>query len=414
MQPTATTRSVWDIILSLGSLAIVLALIGWVMWRWLKKSDDPGELLVKWGISAVILAILIFVVAPIVAKGGYVGAFVGIPATATCGLGLAIVWRKNIAMLVANPIGALYDGGNAEADPQAFYSVAQAKRKRGHYNEAIAEIRKQLEKFPTDYTGQLLMAEIQAENLNDLPGAELTIQRFCNQPGHAPRNIAFALNTLADWHLKYGLDRDAAKQDLEQIVERMPNSEFALLAQQRIGHLASREHLLASHDRQRVHLPQGIQNVGLLQASSHLAPTSGDPAQQAQDYVCHLAQHPQDTEAREKLAVIYANHFQRLDLAADQLQQLIDQANQPAKQVVHWLNLLADLQIRHGASHDAVSQTLNQIIERYPNQAAADVARNRLDLLKLELKAKETKQPVKMGTYEQNIGLKYGNPHQPG
>jgi len=34
------------------------------------------------------------------------------------------------------------------------------------------------------------------------------------------------------------------------------------------------------------------------------------------------------------------------------------------------------------------------------------MARNRIDLVKLELKAKRTNQPVKMGNYEQNIGLK--------
>lgn len=417
MQPAATTRSAFDMVLSIGSLLLVIGLVGWAMWIWLKKSEDPPKLIFKWILSAIglvgLVAVGIYIRNGIERGLDYGVAFFGVGCTGALGIYFAIIWRHEIAGLVAKPFGALYDGGNAELDPQAYYSIAQAKRKRGHYNEAMAEIRKQLEKFPTDYTGQLLMAEIQAENLNDLPGAELTIQRFCNQPGHAPRNIAFALNTLADWHLKYGLDRDAAKQDLEQIVERMPNSEFALLAQQRIGHLASREHLLASHDRQRVHLPQGIQNIGLLQSSSNITPASGDPAQQAQEYVRHLAQHPQDTEAREKLAVIYADHFQRLDLAADQLQQLIDQANQPAKQVVHWLNLLADLQIRHGAGYDAVSQTLNQIIQRYPNQAAADMARNRLDLLKLELKAKETKQPMKMGTYEQNIGLKYGNPQRP-
>jgi len=412
MQPAVTSRSALDIALSIGSLVLFLALIGWGLWFWLKKSDDPGALIIKWIASAIILSVLAFVVVPIVAKGGYVGAFVGVPATAACGLGLAIVWRRNIAGLIANPVGALYDGGTAELDPQAYYSIAQAKRKRGQYNEAMAEIRKQLQKFPTDYTGQLMMAEIQAENLNDMPGAELTIQRFCNQPGHAPRNIAFALNTLADWHLKYSLDVDAARQDLQKVVDRLPDSEFALLAQQRIGHLAHPEHLLAAHNRPRVHLPQGVQNIGLLQSSAHLTPAGGDPAMQAQQYVTHLAQHPQDTEAREKLAVLYADHFQRLDLAADQLQQLIDQPNQPAKQVVHWLNLLADLQIRHGVGYDAVAQTLNHIVERYPNQAAADIARNRLDLLKLELKAKETKQPLKIGTYEQNIGLKYGNPHR--
>ena len=93
---------------------------------------------------------------------------------------------------------------------------------------------------------------------------------------------------------------------------------------------------------------------------------------------------------------------------ADQLEQLINQPNQPGKQVVHWLNLLADLQLRHDAGYDTISQTLEQIIERYPNLAAAGIARNRLDLLKLELKAKQISQPVKLGTYEQNIGLKRG------
>jgi len=418
MQPAVTSRSVLDILLSIGSLLIVIGLIGWVMWLWLKKCDDPARLIFKWLLSAIGLV-------GVVADGIYIRngiehgldygvAFIGVISAASLGIYFAAIWRHEIANLVANPFGALYDGGSAEVDPQAYYSIAEAKRKRGHYPEAIAEIRKQLKKFPTDYTGQLLLAEIQAENLNDLPGAELTVQRFCNQPGHAPRNIAFALNTLADWHLKYALDRDAAKQDLEQIVERLPDSEFALLAQQRIGHLASPEHLLSVHDRPRVQLRPGVQNIGLLQSSGHLIPTGADPAQLAQEFVRQLSEHPQDTEAREKLAVLYADHYQRLDLASDQLQQLIDQPNQPAKQVVHWLNLLADLQIRHGADHDVVAQTLHQIIERFPDLAAASLARNRLNLLKLELKSNAAKVPLKLGEYEQNIGLKHGNPHRPG
>ncbi len=416
MQSTVTTRSALDIFLSVASLIVLITLLAWVLWRWLKAVDDPARLIFKWVLSVIGLVGVVadgIYIRNAINRGGvdYGAAFFGAISAAALGLYFAAIWRHEIANLVAKPFGALYDGGTAELDPQAYYSVAQSRRKRGQYNEAIAEIRKQLQKFPTDYTGQLMLAEIQAENLNDLPGAEVTIERFCHQPGHAPRNIAFALNTLADWHLKYNLDRDAARQDLQKVVELLPNSEFALLAEQRIGHLASPEYMLAAHDRPRVHLPQGIQNIGLLQSSAHMAPPGSDPAQLAQEYVRHLAQHPQDTEAREKLAVIYADHFQRLDLATDQLQQLIDQPNQPAKYVVHWLNLLADLQVRHGVAYETIAQTLSQIIERYPNQAAADVARNRLDLLKLELKAKETKAPVKMGTYEQNIGLKHDYPH---
>lgn len=408
MQPATTNRSVLDILLSLGSLALCVGLVGWVMWLCLKRSKEPGQLITKWVLTLVVFSWMIWKVIPMVARGGYEGAFMGIPLTAASGLILAIIWRRSIADLVAKPLGALYDGGDAEVDPQAYYSIAEAKRKRGHYLEAVAAIRKQLEKFPTDFTGQMLLAEIQAENLNDLPGAEVTVQRVCQQPGHAPRNIAYAFNTLADWHLKFSVDRDAARADLQRIVDLFPASELALVAEQRIGHLAGTDQMLAAHDRPQIHLPEGVKNIGLLQSSQHLTPTSRDPAAVAGEYVRHLEQHPQDTEAREKLAVIYADHFQRLDLAADQLQQLIDQPNQPARQVIHWLNLLADLQIRHGAGYDPAWQTLAQIIERYPNQAAADIARNRMDLLKLELKAKSVTSSVKLGDYEQNIGLKQG------
>ena len=85
---------------------------------------------------------------------------------------------------------------------------------------------------------------------------------------------------------------------------------------------------------------------------------------------------------------------------------MIQQPNQPARQVVHWLNLMADVQVRSGADYETVKQTLERIIERQPNLAAAEIARNLIALLKLELKARQQNEKVKMGTYEQNLGLK--------
>ena len=153
---------------------------------------------------------------------------------------------------------------------------------------------------------------------------------------------------------------------------------------------------------------EGEQNLGLLKEQEHLKRVERDPKELAQEYVTHLEQHPLDTEAREKLAVVYAEHYGRLDLASDQLEQLIQQPNQPSKLVVHWLNLLADLQVRAGADYESVKQTLQRIVEREPNLAAAQIALRRLSRLKLELKANEKSQGVKMGDYEQNIGLKQG------
>jgi len=415
MQPATTTRSVWDIALSLGSLLIVLALVCWAMWIWLKKSQDPARLIFKWILTVPalvgIVADGIYIRKAIEGGGMDIGAaFVGVIGAAIIGLYLAIIWRHELANLIARPFGSLYDGGNEEAPPEAHYSSAIAKRKRGQYQEALGDIRKQMEKFPKDFTGQMLQAEIQAENLSDLPTAAITIQRLVNQPGHAPRNVAYALNTLADWQLKYFTDPDAARETLQQIVQMLPDTEFSLLAEQRIGHLASREYLTEQHEPRRIAIPKGVENVGLLKSSAHLAPIGDDPAARAAQLVAHLEAHPQDGEAREQLAILYADHYQRLDFATDQLNQLINQPNQPTRNVIRWLNLLADLQVRHNCPYETVHETLSQIITRYPNNAAADLARNRLDLLHLAIKAKQSPRSIKLGNYEQNIGLKYGPP----
>jgi len=128
--------------------------------------------------------------------------------------------------------------------------------------------------------------------------------------------------------------------------------------------------------------------------------------------VKHLEQHPLDSEAREKLAVLYATHYRRLDMATNELEQLINEPNQPPKRVAHWLNLLADLQLRGGADYDTVRPTLEKIIEQFPGLPVAALAQSRLAHLKLEIKGRKEETPgVKLGVYEQNIGLKYGSPH---
>ena len=73
--------------------------------------------------------------------------------------------------------------------------------------------------------------------------------------------------------------------------------------------------------------------------------------------------------------------------------------------MAHWLNLLADLQVRHGADYETVRGTLERIIERFPDLAAGEMARTRLGKLKLELKGRKQTSDVKLGIYEQNVGL---------
>lgn len=388
-------------------IAVFLALVGafgWLMVHTIRKAEDPARILFKWILTIIVMCLMYWHAFPLAGQGGML-AFTGVSYAMIYGLILGITWRHNLGGLIAKPFASLYDGGDLEVEPRPMYSIAQSRQKQGRYLEAVAEIRKQLDRFPTDFEGHMMLAQIQAEDLKDLPGAELTIQRVCAQPGHAPRNTAFALYSLADWYLKIGQDIEGARHALEQIPLLLPDTEFALTAAQRIAHLGAPEMLLEPHERKRFIVTEGPRNLGYARNPAPMSPAEKSPIELAQDYVNHLEAHPLDTEAREKLAVIYADHYARLDLALDQLEQMIQLPNQPARLVVRWLNQYADLQIRCGADFEAVKGTLQRIVDLDPNLAAAEIARKRIDLLKLELKAKQSKDAIKLGTYEQNIGL---------
>jgi tetratricopeptide (TPR) repeat protein len=387
------------VLLALGGVA------GWLIVYTVRKAEDPARMLFKWIFTIIVLCLMYWHAFPLAGQGG-MAAFTGVSWAMIYGIALAITWRHNLGALVARPFASLYDGGDQQVEPRPAYSVAQSRQKQGRYLEAVAEIRKQLDRFPTDFEGHMMLAQIQAEDLKDVSGAELTIQRLCSQPGHAPKNIAFALYSVADWYLKIGQDREGARRALELIPVLLPETEFALIAAQRIAHLGDPEMMLAPHDRKKFFVTEGPKNIGLARNVEPQAPAEKAPAQAALEYVQHLEKHPLDTEAREKLAAIYADHYGRLDLAFDQLEQMIQLPNQPHRLIVRWLNQFADLQIRSGADFESVKATLQRIIDLDPNMAGAEIARKRIGLLKLELKAQNQKEAVKMGTYEQNIGLK--------
>jgi tetratricopeptide (TPR) repeat protein len=398
------------IALGMFVLLAFICLIAWVVWRSLKNSFDPARLLFRWiGTLVVVIGGYFFIDWIIGPQGDAMNKIIGLMAALVLALILAVFWAPPIVDMVSNMIGSIFTGGDEPPPPQPYYSIAETKRKQYKFQEAIYEVQRQLEKFPTDVTGQMMLASIQAENLDDLPAARITIERLCQQPGHTPPQIANAWNALADWHLKLQ-DTEAARAALEQIIARFPDTEQAQLAAQRVAHLASKETLLAAHEHKPIHLHHGVEDIGLRKESSSLLAPEQDAAEVAGQLVKHLEQHPLDNEAREKLAMIYAEHYQRLDLAADQFEQLISDPNQPGREVARWLNTLADLQLQHGADYDTIRQTLQRVIDLFPELAAAQLAQQRIELLRLELKGKEKGQVVKLGSYEKDLGLKGSRP----
>jgi hypothetical protein len=393
---------IFDII----STVICLGAAAGLFWYAFDRSANRGTLLVKWFITLPVLLAIWKIAMPDFARGG-MDAIFGLILTLLCGIVLAVLWTGSLIDVISKPLASLYDGGDTPPEPKPFYSIALARRKRNKPLEAMLAIREQLAKFPNDYEGTTLLANIQAEDLKDLAAAEMTLNHFCEWEKAPPKQVTAALTQIADWHLKFAQDAHSARVAMERIVEKYPESEMALVAKQRIAHLGGTEkQLLDSHDRRPVFVPEGVKNIGLLDSSAHLAPTETPPGELAASYVKHLEEHPGDTEAREKLAVIYARHFKRLDLATIELEQMIGEPNHPYKRVAHWLNLLTDLQVRCGGDYETAHATLTRIVERFPDYSVADLARNRLAHLKLEFKALEQTPEKTMGVYEQNIGLK--------
>ena len=393
---------------------ILLGFIGWLCWRSLQKHHNPAILIFKWVFTAVLGWLEFAIAVPAFARGGLEAIFVGLGLTCVLAMAFNLTWRHSIIEILAKPLTNALDGGSEPPESKPYYSIAMASRKRGHPLEAIVAIREQLAKFPTDFEGVMLLANIQVEDLKDLPGAEITLNRFCASPKAPDRQVVAALTQLADWHLKQAVDVDAARAALQQIIARFPETEYSLRAEQRLAHLGETgKILLAQHDRQAMNVPEGVQNIGLLDSTAFLQPQAIEPGKLAAVYVKHLEQHPHDTEVREKLALIYAQDFKRLDLATLELAQLINEPRHMPKQVAHWLNLLANFQIELGADVATVRATLEKIAEQFPGLPVAEIAQRRLGRLNAEFKGRQPTPDVKLGVYEQNLGLKYGRPGRP-
>jgi len=402
--------------------ALGLGFLGWLWWRILKRSEDPAKFVFKSSLTAVLVLGEIVLIHSLGGNlkessglnlGNFGNAAIIAGSIGVLGVVLSIIWTSEISAVLFSPLTNLFDGGNQPPEPKPFYSIAQARRKMRKPLEAIMLIREQLERFPDDFEGVMLLAKIQAEDLNDLPGAEITLNHFCNSPCAPERQVVAAYTQLADWHLKKTADVDSAREALRKIVEHFPETEFALRAEQRIAHLAETDKLiLAQHSRQPIPVPEGVKNIGLLDSTEFLRPKEIEPRNLAAVYVTHLEQHPHDSEVREKLATIYARDFKRLDMATLELEQLINEPRHTPKQIAGWLNLLATFQVELGADVATVVTTLEIIVERFPDLPVADAARSRLARVNLEFKGKQATPNVKLGVYEQNIGLKYGPPRK--
>jgi tetratricopeptide (TPR) repeat protein len=371
----------------LSGLVFVL-LIGWLIWRWSRRSEDPpGVLVIKLAVSGVLLAVAVFCIARI-------HPLIGVPLGAACGIVIGVLWGRNIGAWVARPLAGLYDGGDEAPEPRPFYAIAEAHRKQARYAEAIAEIDRQLEGFPGDLQGLLMLAEIRARHLGDWAGARNAIDELFSDESLPVATRAKALQALADWHLDFANDAENARECLQCIIDAFPSSPEANDAAQRLAHLGDNAWRLNRH------APAALKITPLVRSSEWSAPLPSapppqDPEAEAEELRRQLMAHPNDADARERLAMIYAEGLGRMDWAIGELEQLLAQAHHPPRAQARWLHLIADLNIRQAGDESAARTSLQRVIQLFPNTALAANAQSRLDHLKLELRAVRTASRLK-------------------
>lgn len=380
--------------------------------RALKRAESPSTLIVQFVISLVMIAIIfIFWYRLIFASrgGDRAGAIFALFSMVIFGILLGIMWAPSIGSIIAKPLVNLI-WPETELEPKPNYDVAIALKKKGLYDEAAKEIQQELEKFPDDVEGRLLLADLFARNLNCFEAAKIEIEKIVNNPKATPGQLASALNMLADLYLEVNRDIEGARQALKRLYELLPNSEHGLLALQRVAHLPEKLEDPKS-DRRPIGLKVSTEYIGLRDDFEGLKPPESAPAERVNELIEQLNKHPYDWAAREELAIIYAREYHDFALAKEQLTQLIEQEHVPKNYVVKWLNLLADLSIEHGEIKCARS-AIEGIIKFFPNTSLAEIAKRRLLTLERELQKNQSVSTIKLEHTDDRLGLRQ-NPDPP-
>jgi hypothetical protein len=135
----------WEFVRGIAIIVLAVLVLGGLIVLTVKKSEDPAAMIFRWLITIVVMGFVFWKGLPLAGKGG-MDAMIGLTYVMCGCIVMLFVWRRSIASLVADPFGSLYDGGSTPPDPHPAYSVAMSRQKQGRYLEAVAEIRKQLDR----------------------------------------------------------------------------------------------------------------------------------------------------------------------------------------------------------------------------------------------------------------------------
>jgi hypothetical protein len=160
-------------------------------------------------------------------------------------------------------------------------------------------------------------------------------------------------------------DPAAARKTLERICELMPDTHGARMAKQKIAHLPpTRDAFEKQSKPQRIKIAEGVR-VGE-EAGFYGVPKINDKESHKllRQYLERLSQYPDDVGARERLAVVYATHFDNANEAITHLTYLLEKTSHKEKKEVEWLKLQATWKVKHKKDIKAARVAIETIVRK--------------------------------------------------
>src|SRR5215831_6419268 len=94
---------------SIVSLVIGAGCVLWLLWQWLKASDEPWILVLRWVITLVVMG---FVFINAVRAHDEFSKIAALLIGCVGGIIMVLVWRQSFCDFVGNQFAGLYTGGN--------------------------------------------------------------------------------------------------------------------------------------------------------------------------------------------------------------------------------------------------------------------------------------------------------------
>jgi len=407
----STMGRVYSAILVYGILAAVVV---YIIRKQVKNPDnDPVKVIVKWTVTVAIVAFGVYATLWSNDRASLLVVFIFLllPGSVI----MALWWTPEISEWMASPITNALTGDSRISYNKPEYGIANARRNRGQYVEAVEAVDEELAKHPGNFDGLMLKASIQAENLGDLEAATETLQEAIEGEEQLSYRLPVALNKMADWQLAVAGDPNAARRTLRQIREALPESQAAQFAAQRLASLDSSEETEAAvvdFNESYQKLVEESARKDDFTSPLELPKAIETNQQQAGDKslancLRRVALHPDSVSNREELAALYLDHANQPPKAAEQYDHLLALPGTTIHQKTAWLNKIADIQVKSGESHETVRATLERVIALDPKAAPAARAQQRISYLNIELRGANRKTTkLQLGSYEEDIGLK--------